>query len=133
VGEADALTNLGVPHERQGRLQQATDLHRQALALYRRIGDRNGQARALNGLGEASQAADRPAEARDHHTVALDITHETGDRYEQARAHAGLAHAHHRSGDHDRARRQGRRARTLYADLGAPEPTEITALLDDRP
>jgi hypothetical protein len=35
----------------QGRLQQAADRHRQALAMFREAGDRAGEAHALSKLG----------------------------------------------------------------------------------
>jgi hypothetical protein len=49
VGEAWALNHLGTLHTRLGL---ATGQHQQAVALFREIGDRNGEASALNGLAK---------------------------------------------------------------------------------
>jgi len=44
LGEAHALTDLGVDEARQGHDQRAADHHRQALTLFRETGDRLGEA-----------------------------------------------------------------------------------------
>jgi tetratricopeptide (TPR) repeat protein len=50
--EADALDDLAQSFRRGSRdLEQGIRYHRQALALYRQIGDRRGEADALGGLG----------------------------------------------------------------------------------
>jgi len=50
--EADALDDLAQTFRRGSRdLEQGIEHHRQALALYRQIGDRRGEADALGGLG----------------------------------------------------------------------------------
>jgi tetratricopeptide (TPR) repeat protein len=58
---------------RQGRYQEAAGYHRQALDLFRKIGDRDLEADALNGLGDVLVQIGDADKARAHHTMLLPI------------------------------------------------------------
>ncbi len=75
------------------------------MALFREIGDRDGEAEALNAAGEALLAAGRPVDACAQHAAALVLASQNGERFQQARAHDGLAAAHAAAGDRALARR----------------------------
>ena len=66
---------------------------RDALAIFRDIGDRDGEAWASNGLGEAALTAGRLGAALGHHTAALRTATEIGGPDQQAR-HPALGHAY---------------------------------------
>jgi tetratricopeptide (TPR) repeat protein len=108
---------------------QAAGQFRQALALFREIGDRADEAEILNGLGEIFLATGHPAQARAHHAYALSLARQVGDQVQQARACDGLGRACHAGGDPARARRHWQEALALYTSLGTPEADQIRAQL----
>jgi tetratricopeptide (TPR) repeat protein/transcriptional regulator with XRE-family HTH domain len=124
---ARALTRLGEICHRQGDDDQAAGRYQEALALYRLIGDRGGEADALNSAGEALVGTGQPVQARSCHTAALALARRTGDRYQQARAHHGLAEASDDTALYDQARRHRRQALDIYAALGVPEASQLSA------
>jgi tetratricopeptide (TPR) repeat protein len=128
-GEADVLQNLGHAFRGQSRFQQGADYQRQALAIFRELGDRPGESEALNSLGEALSGAGLLEQARAQHDEALAIARQIGDQYEQARAHDGLACAYHITGDPGQGRRHWQQALTLYTGLGTPEAGQVRARL----
>jgi tetratricopeptide (TPR) repeat protein len=78
--EADALDDLAQTCRRGNRdLLQGIAYHRQALALYRQVGDRRGEADALGGIG-AIYTQIEPEEAVDCLLAAADIHRELGNR-----------------------------------------------------
>jgi hypothetical protein len=95
-GEAWALDGLGVVHTRLDQPEQAVAFHQQALAFFRKSGERASEAGALNGLAEASLAAGQPTDALLQHTTALNTSTMPS---QQARAHTGIGHAHRVLGD----------------------------------
>jgi tetratricopeptide (TPR) repeat protein/transcriptional regulator with XRE-family HTH domain len=131
AGEAYALGNLGGVDLRQGRYQAAARQQEQALALFREIADQAGEASALNGLGSVLVASGRAGDARTQHAAALAVATQIGDKHQQARAHHGLGDAHHAAGEAGQARSHWRQARTLYAELGAPEADQVLGQLSD--
>lgn len=128
-GEAQVLDSLGTVHLRLGQFAPAAECFRQALALFRGIGNRDGEAWVFNGLGEAGQAAGSPADAVEHHTAALAIATDIGSLDQQARAHAGLGHAFRTLGDATRAHHHYASALALYTELDCPEAGNIRAAL----
>ena len=77
--EADAFDDLAQTCRRGNKdLDRAVEYHRQALALYRQIGDRRGEAEALGGLGTI-MAFFEPEEATDHLLNAVSIQRELGN------------------------------------------------------
>jgi tetratricopeptide (TPR) repeat protein len=50
IGQANALTNLGIVCEQTGDYQEAANLYQRALTLSREIGNRSIEASALRGL-----------------------------------------------------------------------------------
>jgi tetratricopeptide (TPR) repeat protein len=131
ITEAGALDDLGLLNGKRGDGEQAAGYHRRSLALYRELGDRDGEACAHNGLGEASFVSGRFAEARDEHAEALEIAEDpdVDDRSEQARAHTGLAAAYRRLGEVAEARAHYLVAQALWIKLGSPRADEVAEAL----
>jgi tetratricopeptide (TPR) repeat protein len=77
-GEAFAVDSLGVMLARQGRTEEATQLHDQALGMSRAIRDERGVARALAHLGDAARAAD-VERARSLYIESFEIRRALGD------------------------------------------------------
>jgi tetratricopeptide (TPR) repeat protein len=115
---ARALFNLGSVTERLGRYPQAIDYIQQALARYRRAGDRSGEIRALNGIGYVMQRSHRFAEAAGFHREALELARQTDNHTSEAHALQGLGDAALPSGTFEPAAGYLHRALDLYRRLG---------------
>jgi diguanylate cyclase (GGDEF)-like protein/putative nucleotidyltransferase with HDIG domain len=70
-GHADALLRLGASLP-ASRLEETLDRHREALALFIRLGDKHGQTRCWLATGDAHGGAGRMGAAREALEVALD-------------------------------------------------------------
>ncbi len=103
--------------------------HQQALALFREIGDRNGQANTLNNLGHVDLRQCRYEQATSHHRQALSLFREIGDRTGEAEALNGLGEVLLATGQPGQARHHWQEALALYTSLGAPEARKIRARL----
>lgn len=101
--EADALDDLAQTGRRgNADLDRAVEYHRQALALYRQIGDRRGEAEALGGLGTI-MAFFEPEEAIDHLQKAITIQRELGNSSSLSYDLSMLATAYESLGAYDQA------------------------------
>jgi tetratricopeptide (TPR) repeat protein/transcriptional regulator with XRE-family HTH domain len=118
AAEATALTNLGFVDMRQDRYPQATDHHRQALALFRQIGDRAGQARALNNLGGIDWQQGRYQQAADRLQQSLAVFREIGDRTREANALGVLGAVDLRLGRYQQAADHYRQALAVFRQTG---------------
>ena len=103
--------------------------HRQALALFRDLGNVLGQAEALNRLGELATRTSATGQARERHTQALAIAQETGAPLEQARALEGLGQARLQDGNPGQAAAQLRQALAIYQRIGAPGAQRVRETL----
>lgn len=93
-----------------GEYPAAAASHQQALATFRKFGNRLGQAEALNGLGELSSRTSATGQARECHAQALAIARDLGAPLEEARALEGLGRAHLQDGNPGQAATQLRQA-----------------------
>jgi DNA-binding SARP family transcriptional activator/tetratricopeptide (TPR) repeat protein len=126
---AHALSYLGAAEKQLARYQESIAHYTQALAMFRQFSAPIGEVETLNGLGEVLLAAGNHSDACAQHATALDLAIQTGDKYQQARAHNGLGHAYDASGDPGQARDHWQVALDLYAEIGAPEVSQIRAQL----
>ena len=92
AGRIHGLANLGMVDVLQGRYQHALDQLQPALALFREIGDRNGEAETLTRIGDASTGWVTSRGLR-HQTQALTLFRKIGDRSGEAAALNGLGEA----------------------------------------
>ena len=86
-----------------GEYERAIDLHTQALAIFRDIGDRQGEGAALGNLGLCRYSLGEYERAIDLHAQALAIARDIGDRYGEANALDYLGRAWLASGEARRA------------------------------
>lgn len=117
AGEAHTLTNLGVAHFRQGRLQLAINQQQRSIALARRIGDSVGEARALTNLGGAYWQMGRRQNALRRHEQALARLREADERLDEAKVLGNLGLVHQLMGDHQQALGHHRQALVLFREL----------------
>ena len=118
AAEATALTNLGNIDWQQGRYQQATDHHQQAIALFREAGDQIGEARALGNLGGIDWQEGRYQQATDHQQQAIALFREAGDRTGEARALSNLGGVAERMGRYQQAADHLQQALALCRETG---------------
>jgi DNA-binding CsgD family transcriptional regulator/tetratricopeptide (TPR) repeat protein len=101
--EADAFDDLAQTCRRgNADLDRAVGYHRQALTLYRQIGDRRGEAEALGGLGTIT-ALYEPEEAIDHLQTAIAIQRELSNSSSLSYDLAMLASAYETLGAFEQA------------------------------
>jgi len=117
AGEAAALV-LGVVFARVGRLDRAVECSRQALDIFRELGDRTGAAMALSNLGYLYEQLGRYQDAIDHGRQAVGTCRELGDRAGESAGLSNLALAYQRIGRHEEAIRCGRHALAINRELG---------------
>ncbi|MET0491606.1 MAG: tetratricopeptide repeat protein [Actinoplanes sp.] len=98
VGEAYALTGLGLIHLQAGRPTSAVEHLQQALILFAQVGDNVGETWTLDGLGLVHLRLGRHDQAAEHYERALAICRKAGDRYGEARVLNGLGEAAHTIG-----------------------------------
>ncbi|MGW4847057.1 ATP-binding protein, partial [Nocardia brasiliensis] len=118
LGEANTLTNLGILRQLTGNFAAAADLHHQALARYRELGDRLGQANALGNLGIVCQRTGDHAAAADLQQQALGRYRELDDRLGQAGTLDHLGLVRRLTGNYSEAADLHRQALPLYRELG---------------
>lgn len=99
--QAEALNDLGLVALQQYRLDEATSLLQQSLALHRLAGDRSGERRALNNLGTVHERRRRYPEAVECYEQSIAIARELGDRLAEGRtlANLGVVRGHQRRYD----------------------------------
>ncbi|MFJ4782137.1 AfsR/SARP family transcriptional regulator [Streptomyces sp. NPDC088794] len=117
-GEADVLTCLGVIQRRLARYEAAATHHQQALALYRRIGNRTGEARNLTNQGVLHELRGQYRQALDCHGQAVTLFRQTGDPGGQADALNNLGIIHELLHEYEAAADNHRQALALYQEAG---------------
>ena len=98
VGQAWAVNDLGLAHERLGRYDEAAAEVDQSVAIWRELGDRLGQAAAVSNLGLIHWSASRWSEAAECALEGLALTREIGDLRGQASSLSILGLAYRGSG-----------------------------------
>ncbi len=129
LGQANALTNLGIVHWATGDYEQAMRLHQQALDHYRDLGNPLGEANALTNLGVAHHQTGDFATAADLLKLALGHYRDLPDRLGEANALTNLARAHGATGDYKYAAELHQQALDHYRDL-ADRLGEAIALIN---
>ncbi|MEO5980156.1 MAG: tetratricopeptide repeat-containing sensor histidine kinase [Chryseolinea sp.] len=87
---AKALLNLGLLETTDGKFESALDYQKQALAIYRVIGDKQNEARMLNDVGELYRVMKRHDKSETNHSVALEIRKRISDRRGMAESYNNL-------------------------------------------
>ena len=115
---AGHLLNLGLCHDSLGEYRQAIDLYTQALAIYRDIGDRQGEGAALGNLGLCHYSLGEYRQAIDLHTQALAIARDIGDRQGEGAALGNLGNCHLSLGEYRQAIDLHTQALAIARDIG---------------
>jgi hypothetical protein len=98
------LNAEGAQLRSEGRPEDAAERHRQALVIFRRLGDRRAEAPTLNSLALALDAAGDTESAVERFEQALSILRDLHDERHEGKVIANLGFTMLRHGDDDRAR-----------------------------
>jgi tetratricopeptide (TPR) repeat protein/transcriptional regulator with XRE-family HTH domain len=128
LGEANALTDLGVVRRLTGEYPGAAQVLERALAIYRDLGDRLGEANALTDLGVVRRLTGEYPGAAQVLERALAIYRDLGDRLGEANALTDLGTVWWLTGEYPGAARALERALAIYRDLGSDRLGEAGAL-----
>jgi tetratricopeptide (TPR) repeat protein len=115
--EARMLHNLGMVHGLQRR-DEALGFFEQAMAIYREVGDREGEARAATGLATACIHLERFRQALDASQRSLGLQRAAGDRYGEGIALGDLGSASRELGRHEDAIAFHQQALAIFRELG---------------
>ena len=118
VLNANHLTDLGTCRYLLGDYRQAIDLHTQALAIARDIGDRQGKGRHLVNLGLCHSRLGDYRQAIDLHTQALAIARDISDRQLESHELGNLGFCRSRVGDYRQATDLNIQALAIARDIG---------------
>ncbi|MFE9608751.1 tetratricopeptide repeat protein [Streptomyces sp. NPDC006012] len=116
--EADAWNQLGVMLRGSGRLREAFEAARRAVALYHELRHAGGKGMAVSNPAAVLEATGRPDEAVAAFQCALKLLRQAGDRYSEAGAWNNLAPALRKAARTPEALDALRRALDLYQELG---------------
>jgi tetratricopeptide (TPR) repeat protein/transcriptional regulator with XRE-family HTH domain len=118
LGEADALSDLGVVRRLTGGYPAAARCLEQALGIYRDLGDLLGQANALSNLGDVQRLTGEYPAAAQCLEQALGIYRDLGDLLGQANALHDLGNVQRLTSDYRAAAQTLEQALGIYRDLG---------------
>jgi tetratricopeptide (TPR) repeat protein len=127
-GQAAALRELGVVSRLTGNTVEATEDLTRALTIYQDLGSRSGQAEVLNDLAELLYDDGDP-QALDRFQAALGLARDVGDPMHEGRALWGIGRCHLRQDDTQQAIPPLRAALEIYERIGAPDATQVRAML----
>jgi tetratricopeptide (TPR) repeat protein len=126
---AYALTNLGMALTAQGRLDDAADHHRRALAMAREMVDPVLESSVLSNLGIARRASGAHEDAVGLFEQALALATARDIAFERGRALLELADTAAEQGERGRARDLAASALGAFTDDGSPERVRAQDLL----
>ncbi len=128
LAEAWMLNNLGMAFGLQ-RKEQAVGCFEEALAIYREIGDQQGQVRAANNVAQACLRLRRFPEALQAARRSLAVQQQAGDRYSEGIALGNLGDACRELGRFDEAIDRLEQALVIFRELG-DQHSEADSLSD---
>jgi tetratricopeptide (TPR) repeat protein len=129
MGQANALTGLGIVQHQRGEYDMATHHLTRGLQLYTALSCRNGVAETLTNLGDLALDYPHAGDSRGYFSQALTIARETGAVVLEAHALSGQARCLLRTANIDEAIVLLRQAHALYQSLRVPEAAEIRSML----
>ena len=109
---------LGMAAQARGRLEEAEDWYRKALAIKEELGDRPGMSITYHQLGNAAYLRGRLEEAEDWYRKALTVSEELGNRPHMSITYHQLGMTAQRRGRLDEAEDWYRQSLTIKEDLG---------------
>lgn len=125
--QADQLLQQGMAHYQDAKFADAIAFWQQALTIYQKLQDRQGEAAALGNLGAAYLALGDNQQAIAISQQLLTIAREIRDRRSEAVALANLAIAYKVQGNYNQAIQSHRQALAMMEEIG-DRPSQVQIL-----
>jgi tetratricopeptide (TPR) repeat protein len=129
LGQAGALTNLGLVRQLTGDYPAAAEVLEEALGIYRDLGNRGGVAMALNERGTLYRVTGELARAEGCHRQALELARAMALSWDEAHALAGLGRCAIAAGRAAQAGVLLRQAREIFQRIGAAKVRDLAVEL----
>ncbi|MDE0960134.1 MAG: tetratricopeptide repeat protein [Planctomycetota bacterium] len=104
-----------------GRLEEAAEMYRQAIATFRLLQNRRGLGRNFANLGETERMLGHYDVAADCFRRSVEVSHAIGDRIGEAHSHLVLAEIHASMGDWEQAHRDNIRGLEIAEEIDHPQ------------
>ena len=124
--EADRLLKQGNQQYKISQFREALQSWEQALTIYRKIGNRQGEAISLGNLGNAYDSLGQYQKAIDFHQQYLEISREIGDRLGEAASLGNLGNAYHSLGQYQKAIDFYEQSLEIEREIGNPQGEAIS-------
>ncbi|XGW00676.1 MAG: tetratricopeptide repeat protein [Leptolyngbya sp. BL-A-14] len=115
---ADQLLQQGIEQNQNSQFEAALQSWQQALAIYRDIGDRQGEANALNNLGLACRDLGQYTQSIEFHQRSLAIERQIGNRRGEAASLNNLGSTYNSLGQHIQAIKFHQRSLAIERQIG---------------
>jgi CHAT domain-containing protein/Tfp pilus assembly protein PilF len=109
---------LGVAYRSLGQYPKAIEYYQQSLAIFKEIGDREGEALSLNNLGVAYRSLGQYPKAIEYYQQSLAIFKEIGDREGEARSLNNLGNAYDALGQYPKAIEFYQQSLAIFKEIG---------------
>ncbi|MFB2877664.1 CHAT domain-containing protein, partial [Floridanema aerugineum] len=119
--EADRLFQQGIQQFQTSKFREALQSWQQALAIYREIGDRNGEGQSLGNLGLAYYSLGDYRKAIEYQQQSLAIAREIGDRNGEGQSLGNLGLAYYSLGDYRKAIEYYQQSLAIAREIGDRE------------
>jgi CHAT domain-containing protein/lipopolysaccharide biosynthesis regulator YciM len=116
--EADRLLQQGIQQVQTSQFQAALQSWEQALAIYREIGDRQGEGAILGNLGIAYRSLGDYQKAIDYHQQGLAIARQIGDHQGEGAALGNLGNVYYSLGDYQKAIEYSQQVLAIARQIG---------------
>lgn len=124
-GEAEALDQMGLAHQREARSREAFAYFQEAQTLYDEAGDRHGVAESLGHSGIACWHLGRFPDAMEQMLDALALYREVGDRRGEAKSLNNLGKMYLYAGQHRDALENYQKSLEIFTEIGAAQSQAI--------
>jgi tetratricopeptide (TPR) repeat protein len=128
-GQGITVASLGDSLRELGRFDEALERLRQALRIFREIGDRHGEGYTLIKIGETFARMHRPQDALENFEQALITRRELGDRWGEAETLQSRGRVLYDNGEYETAVESWHHALVIFDELDDPRAEDVRALL----
>ncbi|MFB2838870.1 tetratricopeptide repeat protein [Floridanema evergladense] len=116
--EVEQFFQQGIQHYQKSQYREALQSWQQALAIARKIGDRQGEGNILRNISIAYDSLGDYRKAIEYQQQSLAVAREIGDRLGEARSLGNLGNAYGSLGDHHKAIEYHQKSLAIFREIG---------------